>query len=405
MALAAHLFLACTLSGAAYGAEWSFRPSLQARALFVDNIYMRAEDPVSTWGGTISPMLNLTRRTPTGAVDVGGRLIFHHYDEEAIRDTDVRLLTLSGRTRAKRSRWNVRGFYKSDTTVTSITEVAVEDPVDETENGDADELDGGIVDVDLVVVEIRRNQLRLQPSWTWAMTQRNSLRLGYRLNDVRYSGEDLLDDYRTHGVEVALRRELSLRNNLEASVAAARYERPDREISSDDYTIRLNLTRDFSPLTRGRFAVGVRSTKVTRDDLRDESEGATVNIGLTRRPSPSTRYRMDLERSVRPSGSASAVFLSDLFRISATHDLTPRLSLMLRGLAFRNESLDPERTSADRVYYSIETGFNRMMTRFWSIGGSYRYRWQKYAERADSVDSNGVYLSISYAWPRIAVSR
>jgi hypothetical protein len=46
-----------------------------------------------------------------------------------------------------------------------------------------------------------------------------------------------------------------------------------------------------------------------------------------------------------------------------------------------------------------------MITRLWSLDGSYRYRWQMFEEQDEAATGNAVYLSVNYAWPNIAVSR
>ncbi len=389
---------------------WSVEPSVQASVIYVDNIFMQQTSPISSTGWTAAPRLDLTRRTETTTANFGGYLVLYRYSEDEIRDSSVRVLTFSGNSKARRSSLDWNGFYKSDTTVTAITEVV--DTVDEDEGGDTDDLDGldgldgGAVDLNLVDVEIRRNQLRVQPSWSRAITQTSFLRLGYSLNDVRYSGRgDIpLDDYRTHTVDVALSRQINRRDAVDAGVSVSRYDVIDEDIRSDDYTVKLNLRRQFSPNLRGSFGAGVRSTTISRGTEESESSGGVVDAGLIGRPSRSTSYRVSLERSLRPSG-ARAIVLSDQLRVNVSHDVTPTLTLSLRGRAYRNESIDSTQPFADRTFYSIDTGFQKAITRFWSIDGSYRYRWQKFEGADDSADSNTVYLAVNYRWKGYSLSR
>ena len=73
--------------------------------------------------------------------------------------------------------------------------------------------------------------------------------------------------------------------------------------------------------------------------------------------------------------------------------------------AFDNKTLEGDVTSIDRVYYSAEPGVRWSMTRDWAIDGSYVYRRQKRDLETVTAESNAIYLSISYSWPKIAASR
>jgi hypothetical protein len=45
------------------------------------------------------------------------------------------------------------------------------------------------------------------------------------------------------------------------------------------------------------------------------------------------------------------------------------------------------------------------MKKFWSLSGSYRYRKQTFNDIKDDATQNAAYLTLTYRWPRIAVSR
>lgn len=394
-----HACLACALSGAANGAEWSAKPSVEASVSNDDNIFLSDIAPISTRGVSVAPEVNLSWRTASSTINFGGRLEFYRYTASEITDSNVSMLTLSGNTTAKRSKLSWNGFYKSDSTTTTITEVT--NTGAEGDDGEPGDLDGGVVDVNLVEVVVRRNQFRLLPTWSYALTQSTAMRLGYRINDVRYSGEENsgLTDFWTQGVDASLSYRMSRRDTVDTGVSASRYEATDTNTTADNYSITLTLRHEFSPLLQGTITGGYRSTAL----LSGDTTGGVLNAGLVSR-ARSTSYRLNLLRDVYPSGT-SDVLLSDQLRATVNHQISPVLSFYFNGLAFRNKSLDPAQTFSNRTYYSIDFGVQRSITRFWSIDGSYIYRWQEFDDAGKAGDSNAIYLSVNYAWQGITASR
>lgn len=370
--------------------------------LFNDNIYLGHANPVSTWGGSVTPMLNLRMRTPSSATNIGGRWIFNKYSEESVRNNDTRMLTASGYKRASKSRFNWRGLYKSDTTISTIT--VIDDVIDE-EGTETTDSDTGIVDLNLVAIDIRRNQLRLRPSWSLDLTRRTSLRIGYQMTDVNYSGAaGILSDYRTHGVDFGVFNQFNRTTSVGANISATSYKAADDDSESEAYGLMLSLDHTYSPKLRGSLSIGARSATISSDNVDTDSTGFIANASLARMHSDLTSYSISLERGVRPSG-ARTVVISDILRADFTHALSRLLSLSIRSTAFRNKSLDRSRTSSDRMFISVEAGFVRMLTRFWKVEGSYQYRRQEYDNDDFASDGNSVSLSVSYDWPRISASR
>jgi hypothetical protein len=330
-----------TVSCASYADEWSMTPSIQIRDQYDDNIYLSAGSPISVWGGSVSPLLDIERRTAASAFGVGGRLIFNRYSEDTVRDTNIQLLTFTGRSDARNSRFRLTGFYKRDTTITTAT---VER--DDEQDGDGAS-DAGDVDANLVEVQARRSQLSLGPSWTYALNRVTSIRLGYSLNDTTYSNDagTSLVDYRRQGVNVGLTRVLAQRDLLNVAANVDYYEAPDKGTETDNYGISAGLRHDFSPMLRGEIALGVQSVATTRNNEEIESIGSSFNVSLVKKYTELTTYRFSLERGLYPSGAGTLV-LSDRFQALLSHDLSPRLIFSVRANAYSNQSLALEGNAA-----------------------------------------------------------
>ena len=135
-----------------------------------------------------------------------------------------------------------------------------------------------------------------------------------------------------------------------------------------------------------------------------DSSGTLFDFSLTKKYSELTTYKLIMGQSLHPSG-VGALLLNESLRGMFSHNISPKLSVTVWGTAFKNQSVDFFRGGADRVYYEVEPGFRWMLSRLWSIDGSYRYRWQKYDEEDDAATGNSVYMAANYAWPRMSVSR
>lgn len=394
------VLIACPIIAAAD--EWSATPSIQLRGSHDDNIGLATTDPVSVWGSSVSPLLDLRKRTASGLLALGGRVTFNRYSNDSIRDTNVQLLKFSGRSSTRLDRFSFTGTYKRDTTVATITDTTSNNEVD----GDETPVDAGDVDSNLVQAIVRRNRLSFRPSWNRTLSRTMSMSLGYSLNDTRFS-EDAgtsLVDYRRQGVSASLAGELSRQDSWNTGVSFSRYDAPDRGSETEDYDISAGFTREFSPLLRGDVSLGFRTSTTSLGDEEVVSSGSSFNLNLVRKGSERTTYRLYLERELYPSG-AGTVVLSDNIRVNYGYDVSPLLTFSAWLAAFRNKSLDFFSENTDRKYYSIEPGFRWRLTRLWSVNGSYRYRWQKYDNQDGAAESNAVFLAVNYAWPTMAVSR
>ncbi len=381
--------------------EWSLTPSVQLRNQYDDNIFLSVDDPVSTWGGSLSPLIDLRKRTTTGFLGVGARLIFDRYAEDEIRDTNLQLLTFSGRSNTRLSRYDLTGSYRRDTTIATVS-AAPED--DDDDIGQA--VDAPDVDASLVETQIRRSRLSLRPQWTYSLTRLTSLKLSYSLNSTTYSDDagTSLEDYRRYRISAAITHRLTQGDQLSVNVGAGTYKSPDRGSETDDYSLSVGLSHNYSPLLRGNVTVGVRSSTTTFNDVEDDSTGGSLTASLVKKSTELTTYRFQAGRNLYPSGAGTLV-LSDQLQARVLRQITPLLSFSLIAHGYKNRSPDFFSGSVDRLYYDLEPGFRYSLTRLWSIDGSYRYRWQEYDTQADSADSNAVFLAINYAWPRLAVSR
>lgn len=383
----------------AHGAEWSLNPSVQAKTSYNSNIYVSASNPISLWGATVSPMLNASRRTANSGISLVGRAIFTKYSKKLAKNPNAQYVTLASYYNTLLNNWRLNGYYRRDTTSTKVTEVQT---VDSTDGGTGP----SVVNINLVPVEVRQNDLSLQPSWEHRLTELTHLTLSYSFDDVFYDNTTgtSLSDYQQHGVSAGVGHVLTEKDTVGVLATAKAFRASSSDHKADVYGAQLTYEHAYSQTLRGTLRVGGRFVSSTVGNQTDDTSGLLLTATLNKKYSELTSYRFILERSVLPSG-AGTVVQADHLNAAMFRTLSSRLNFALWGRVFNEESINTNTSNVNRVYISVEPSLRYLLTRFWSIDGSYQYRWQKYSDQSSSGEDHGVFVSINYGWPRMAVSR
>ncbi len=366
--------------------EWSTEPNIQLQGGYDDNIRLAAGSREGVRSETFTPSIALMRNTPLSLTKVSAHLRFTRYSGDGVRDTNVQYLSFSSRYRQTRASWNIRGVFKRDTTLTTITEP--DDLVDDVQD----------VDEGLFRVLVRRNRLDVEPSWQRSLTERASLRLGYKVRDVGYSnaGNTGLASYQRRELRAALTQRLSEKGNVSVMTMFSQYEAPSVGTETDGGRLALGIDHDFLPTMSGSAFIGRRqSSSITAGTQEIKSSGFVWRMGLKRAYSDLTSYRVSLERGLNSSG-VGRVVRSDRFRFRLKKKVAPLLSASMTGYVLRNKALEGEPQSTDRTFYRADLGLVRTLSRYWSFNANYRYRWQKRVGDPLSARSNAIFVGVNY---------
>ena len=60
---------------------------------------------------------------------------------------------------------------------------------------------------------------------------------------------------------------------------------------------------------------------------------------------------------------------------------------------------------ADTDYYRLDSALSWKLDEWWTAGAGYSFAYQKIKDAPNSANANSIFLSISYNWPRISISR
>ncbi len=383
-------------------AEWTFAPSIRTGLSYNDNIRMTTVEHDSVWGRSVTPEVDIKAITRLSETRLGASISYIDYTkEEEARDRNRQKYTILSRyQQASRSTWSLRGNLFRDTVLTPVSSGSGDlpagldssaqntgDTIPDTDRGDE--------------ADVRRNRLRLTPSWSRRLTQRSSMGVDYTYYDVSYSGdrgEDTRVDNTTQSAGVSLRRDMTKQTVAGITGRYAEYEAQDVDNKTTNYSFIGILDHDFSKTLSSSFQIGVRKTEAKTAFSKNKSTSTTFKARITQNVFEATSYQLLLERRLLPASSGNVVE-SDRIDIRLRHRIKPTLLFSLRGRYFNNETIGGDGTTrSDRWYYSIGPGLTKNMTRNWKIDGSYSYRRQKRKTDNRSVDNNTVNLNITYAF-------
>lgn len=377
--------IALLAAQASSAAEWIFEPSVAVGATYDDNVDLTTESGDSVSGYLLVPRVQLRANTEVSKTVLDGYLAYTDYRESDIEDKTefVGFLTDERRT-SERGTLNFRGEYRRDTLFERV---------------DFGEGTGDLQDVDIGLsssTEVRRHRRTLDPRYTWLLTERSAIRLGYRYTSTSYanaSGTDLVD-YQQDGVSATYIHSVTDRSDIELTVNAARFD-PDIDEESRTVQVLGGLRRAFSDTLRGNFAAGVSRTRTEAGTEEDTSSGVVFRAGLEQRAERSILDGV-VSRDVTPSGLGRTLE-SDQLRIRWTFKTTPTVDFVLRSHLLRNRVLEGEDPGIDRRYYEVEPELRWQWLPDLFFSGSYRYRRQKFDASPDAAKSNAYFLGLAYS--------
>lgn len=383
-------------SSSAMAAEWLVEPLLNLGLRYDDNIGLDSDNGEEVRAITVGAGAQFSRNTEVWRTQA--RALFSYVDYDNLRDRDQQLLELSSRYRAQRHVLGLTASLRRDTTFTVRDDEAIEG-VDVIIDPDVtDGIEGpDLPDVGVADVQIRRDRIILRPSWEYDLTRRTAIGLGYRLYDVSYDDEPGADlvDHTTHAVEGRFIYRLAPNETISAVVEVARFEADERDAQTDNVSLLATYDRAFSPVLRTSFSLGVRDSSVEEPGVDESSTGVILRVGLTRELEAG-RISLRAGRDVRPSGVGEVVE-TDRVEADFARDLTPRLTFVMSGTAFKLRSVrDDGGGRADRDYFRIQPGLRYALTRTMDIEASYRYRWQDREADPGSAESNSIMLRLRY---------
>jgi len=361
---------------------WVYTPVVELGVNHDDNFRLTAGPHESVTGTNLRAGILLNRVSDELSFDGRAIFDFNQYDGDRIPNENNQFFNAKIAKKLELDTFDLFASYKRDTTLKDVEpDFDLDDPT-------------LLVDPDagITTTRIRRNTLRIGPSWKRRLDELTSLNLAYEYRSRDYKSDQTanLNDFITHRLKGTLNRNLTERDVASFGLEYLNYDSDAVNADYDSYSATIGLDHHFSETTRGGFRVGLRRTEGDTDD----DTGVVYELhGLKK--TELALYTAKLQRRLSPTGSGD-LNETDQLLLKMKRSLSPTLDLNIRARYFM---LDSNNDANDRDYLEISPELSWGFEQWWSLNFSYAYRRQEYDLGNRDADSNAVFLSVSYAKP------
>lgn len=412
--LAYHLALAAALPATsihqqANAAEWVAEPSVTLRQEYNDNYRLTSTDPDKVWKTTLDPRLRLSRRTELWDVNATGRIRADYFSGEDELNTVDNFLDAGAMRKLERGSVGASFSHANDTT-----------------------LQNEVLDVDtgVTVQQIDRTRRGATLIAQYMLLETTSIEGSVGFQTVEYDDGaryGLLDyDYFTPTLRVV--RYLDQKTQVFGVVSHSKVSYDNAsDLESKTDSLQLGAAYDISETWKVNGSVGSRRTstsetlpiaverpgfEVLYPDVYDiefvprdsESSGVVYNASIDRK-FETGHVTLSAMSSVTPSATGTDTESTQV-NLSGTRDFTAQLSGALAVNYYRSEAVGGAVSRANTDRFRVSPSVNWRLDRELTLSAGYVFtRVERGTTSTGDADSNAVYVSVGYAWPRIAVSR
>jgi hypothetical protein len=376
-------------------AEWRIEPLIRAAGDFDDNAILtpRTDVDADISGYMIDVSAKFAYASELTTFFVTPQLTWRDYGDPFFDSNDQFLAFYFDRD-TQSSNFRVRGKYDRQSVRTAErtdADLDIEDP---------DEIPDD--DTGRVASSATRETLRLNPDWTYRMSDASSLFAGLNFTDTSYDDEigRVYTDYANVRANLSYRRAWSPRNT---AILTGTYRKYMPDIGDDGTGMGFNagFERTLTETTRFRAIVGLEETD---QGVSESDVNWVADVSLRRRLQTITllaQYR----RTVAGGGSGS-LNARDSINLNFTRQLNERISAGLGVRAYQTTALNDANVNFDgRDYLQLLAQFTWNMTQTWSLEANYRYTFSDREVLGESANSNNVTIWLNYRPTPIVRSR
>lgn len=401
--LEAAALLACR---SAQAAEWSAEPYVLLNTLYTDNFTLQTTPRVSLWGVQGGPGLRLNGEAENWKVTGEGNFKIDRYTKSEFNTTEG-AASLRSDYRSERNTYGLNFQFIRDNTLLSE-----------------------LSNTGIVQAYTPRTQVTANPTWTRALSESTNLVASYNFTAVNYADTEgtSLIDYHDQIVKAGIQHKLSERTTLTVNGYYDFFETNPSTYRASIVGLQAGIAQDLSETLRASIVGGPRFThsdtsaqaavctnvivngvcqggvSTLGSDVTANSAGFTLIADVMKRWGERGSFEVKAGRELVPSGVAALV-QTDVLRLVLSHDVSERITAMLETSFYRSRyvasTLDPNKAR----YFRVEPHVNWRVAPNWLVDVGYIYARQKFDLDAQSAIANTVYVTLSYTWQKLAVSR
>lgn len=400
---------ALTANLAAQAAEWVAEPYVFVRGEYDDNFRLTNLPHDDVWGLIADPRLKLSRRSELWDFSASGRVRAANYIGEDRLNTVDNFFDASAKRRLERGSVEASASLINDTTLQN------------------EFLD---FDTGLTVFNIDRSQRELRLAGEYLFTETDWVEASIAYSKLDYKDGErygFLDyDYLTPSLRL-----IHQYNPQTQVYGILSHSKVDYDIATDlestTNSLQLGVAYDITETWNVSASVGSRRTEtsslvptaVPRPGLeflfpfiydvvfvnRDSESNGLVYDATLSREFETGSLKLSASQSVTPSSNGTDAETT-IINLDGTYAIDAKLSAGLAVSYYQSSTVGDIRTRADNDRYRIAPTLTWRLDEELSLNTGYTYtRIQREALTGEAADSNAIFVSLGYVWPRMSVSR
>ncbi|MHB8697590.1 MAG: hypothetical protein ACYC9J_06050 [Sulfuricaulis sp.] len=258
------------------------------------------------------------------------------------------------------------------------------------------------------------------------MTESTQLQLTYSHSNNSYSnaGSSGLFDYSTSTASASLSNQFDVYTKIFLQPSYSIYRVPATTYESKTKSYQVGITRTFTETTNATFSVGEDRTLIQQEvptcllsiaglpclipgplaPTSNNSSSLIYNASLNKH-FEMVLLTVSASRSLQPS-AIGQLERSDSLSFDLSRPFTEKLTGSLVASGYKvTANAGSTSTLDNRRSYQIQPNLNWQWTPECNIVMGYTYTHLQYAAVTVPVTDNAVYLTLTYQWPKISISR
>jgi len=368
--------------------QWMVMPTFNMSLFHDDNYLMNALQPTETSGSITTLGFGVSRHMENTKMSIQGNLIIRDFSNARILDINDEQYSAGYSHSTERQSFGLD--VSSIKAMTSIFELGT--------NGS-------------VLTTKQSVKTSHQPSWTYLITDTDSLIVNYSHTDIDYDAlaTELADNH-FELWSVSFKRRFSEKNTFSLLYSRSDNQVPDigiiglpgvetRTVTNSIFT---EFHHQFSETFSAAYKIGVRKSiqktifipLAGNPIVKSEDDSPLFSFDVSKKYETSS-VSLKVSRALVPSGNGS-LNKNDSFDLGLQWQITDRSSANIKVSVL---TVNPEdsNTNLNRFQYlSIEPRYNKRFNLSWNFSTYYRYREQSFNRIGSNAFSRALFLSLSY---------
>lgn len=376
--------LQCLTLHIAQAAEWSLTSTLNPTSKYDDNVFLSDTNKQDSYQFQIKPTLVGKYALENVEYSVNLGYAIDRYLSLSYLDRENPFINFNTSHENERSTWGLNAGYVQDST-----------------RNDA-ELDTGDFRTESTITT-----RSISPSYSYNLTERDSLSISGGYTEKTYSTDDFSDN-ESVSLSTGWQHQFSERLSSGFNFSATNYQSEGTALSSDNDIYNLGATLNYQVTElwslSGQLGMSKLNGEQTTSGFKDESTSSGTSYNVTaNRMGELDNFSITLFRGLTPS-STGEVNEQDRISVAYSRKLTETISASLNTSYQQTSSALQEGTN-ERKYLNFSPSIKWQFERNLGLSLGYNYRQQKQSDSSTDATSNAVFVTLLYDWDGLRASR